>query len=109
MIQIKKYLPMAKLNLPLACLLTASLAAGCSKKEPAAEHSEMKMTEPHNMASMPAPAVVTAEPKNAPAPEKPVQLAPLSPDIMQMVASNRTMTAFDQIYYITNASISDFE
>jgi hypothetical protein len=93
-----------------ALALTIALATGCSKKEPAeADHSEMKMPENQETTQTASTPVTQAEQKVAAAPEKPEELKPLSPEMTELLASNKTISVYEQVYYITNSPFNDTE
>ena len=97
-----------KFALPLALGIVLSLASGCSKQEKAgADHAEMKTPE---VQSVPSPAP-TASPETtiAAQPPKPAELLPLPAEVMAMVASNRTASVQEQVYYITNSAFTEVQ
>ncbi len=95
-----------KFALPLALGIVLSLASGCSKQEaPAADHAEMKAPE---TPTEPAPAAKPEVKAAAQAP-KPAEFLPLPPEMIALIASNRTAAAYEQIYYITNSSFTDVQ
>lgn len=99
----------ATLTLPLALALAVALASGCSKKESAeSEHSEMKMPETQET-TPPAPEAAPSGEKPKAAPQKVAELAPLPADVVQLVNSNRTLSVYEQVYYITNSPFTDTE
>jgi hypothetical protein len=104
----KKHSLTVKFALPLALGVVLALASSCSKQEKTeTDHSDMKMPEAQ---SAPAPTpTVLSEIKPAAQPLKAAVLLPLPAEIMAMVASNRTASAYEQIYYITNSSITEVQ
>jgi hypothetical protein len=102
----KKHNTSMKFALPLALGIVLSLASGCSKQEaPAADHAEMKVPETQ---TEPAPAAKPEVKAVAQAP-KPAEFLPLPPEMIALIASNRTAAAYEQIYYITNSSFTDVQ
>ena len=104
----KKHTSSMKFALPLALGIVLSLASGCSKQDQTgADHAEMKAPE---VQSVPSPApVASSEMTTAVQPQKPAKLLPLPAEVMAMVASNRTMSVQEQVYYITNSSFTDVQ
>jgi hypothetical protein len=103
----KKHSLTIKFALPLALGIALTLSSGCSKQEKTeTDHSEMKMAEiPPTPAAVPAPPAI----KTAAATVKPAELAPLSPQIITMITSNRTASAYDRVYGITNSTLTSVQ
>jgi hypothetical protein len=103
--KMKKHTSSLKFTLPLALGLVLSLTSSCSKQEKAgADHIEMKEPEVQS-ASSPAP---VASPQTTIAAQSPkaAELLPLPAAVMAMVASNRTASVQEQVYYITNSAFT---
>jgi len=101
----KKYSITSKFTLLLSLGVALSVSSGCSKKETAdakdGSQAEMKMPE---MQSEPAPDKAAVAEQKMPAPtQKAEELSPLPPEIVSMIASNRTESVEVQIYSLTNS------
>jgi hypothetical protein len=105
----KKYSLTATFAFPLALAVALTVSSGCSKQEKTeTDHSNMKMSDA-SAESTPATGA-TMEPKAMAEPAKAGELAPLSPEIVQTLTSNRSATVYEQVYAITNTiNLSDTE
>jgi hypothetical protein len=103
MIQMTKFTSSKKIIFPLTLGIALALVSGCSKQEEStADHADAKAPE---VQSVSAPVPVSPEIKTA-LPVKPVELPPLPAEMMALVASNRTASAPEQIYYVTNSAFT---
>jgi hypothetical protein len=107
MIQMKQHTSSMKFALPLALGIALSLASGCSKQEtPAPDHAEMKAPETQTVPAPTAAPAAKAEVMAVAQSAKPAEFLPLPPEMIALVASNRTAAVYEQVYYITNSSFT---